>query len=194
VLVLVVAVVGGLIAGAVLGGSLANLDGLSLRLAWLVVVALLLQIVAFSPLGRPLPNSVVITMHIASYGLLLTFVVANLWRRPVMCFGLGVLLNALTITINGGYMPASAAALRLAGLPVSSRPHNNSEVAGPATHLRFLGDILGVPHRLPLANVFSIGDILIAVGLAWLIAAGMAKRERRAEECKADSAIASGRP
>jgi len=173
VLVLVVAVAGGLIVGALLGGSLANLERLSLRFASLVVLALLLQIVAFSPVGARLPRDVVIAMHIGSYALLLTCVVANLRRPPVMCFGAGVLCNAVTIVMNGGYMPASRAALTLAGLPVSNQPHNNSELAGAGANLPFLGDIFALPHGLPLANVFSVGDILIALGLAWLIAEGM---------------------
>lgn len=172
-LVLVVAVAGGLLAGALLGGSLANLERLSLRLASLVVLALLLQIVAFSPVGARLPHHAVIGLHIGSYVLLLVCVAANIRRPPVMCFGLGVLGNAVTIVLNGGYMPASRAALRLAGLPVSAVPHNNSELAASGDRLRFLGDVFALPHGLPLANVFSIGDILIAIGLAWLIAEGM---------------------
>ena len=78
-------------------------------------------------------------------------------------------------------MPASRAALRLAGLPVSAIPHNNSELATSGDHLRFLGDVFALPHSLPLANVFSIGDILIAIGLAWLIAEGMRGAREPAE-------------
>ena len=58
--ILVVALAGGLLVGALLGGSFANLERLSLRLAWLVVVALLIQIVAFSPLGARLPHAAII--------------------------------------------------------------------------------------------------------------------------------------
>ncbi|MGD0997555.1 MAG: DUF5317 domain-containing protein [Thermoleophilia bacterium] len=172
-LVLVIALAGGLRAGAALGGSIGNLEHVTLRLPWTAVVALLLQVVAFSPLSRPLPDMARVIMHVTSYGLLLAFVAANLRRAPIVCFGLGVLANTIAIALNGGYMPASAAALRFAGLSESSRPHNNSELAGAATQLRFLGDILAVPHWLPLANVFSVGDCLIAIGLAWLVADGM---------------------
>ena len=171
--ILVVAVVGGLLAGVLSGGSLASLERLTLRFAWMVVVALLLQIVAFSPLGDWLPHAVVIGLHFASYALLLTCVAANIRRPPIICFGIGVLSNAITIVVNAGYMPASRAALRLAGLPISSTPHNNSELAGPGAHLTFLGDVFALPHGVPLANIFSVGDVLIAVGLAWLIADGM---------------------
>jgi hypothetical protein len=171
--ILVVALAGGLLAGALLGGCFANLERLSLRLAWLVVVALLLQIVAFSPLGARLPHLAVIALHIASYGLLLACAAVNLRRPPLMCLGVGLLSNAVTIVANGGYMPASRAALRLAGLPISIQPHNNSVLAGSSTHFAFLGDIFALPHAVPLANIFSVGDILIAVGLAWLIAEAM---------------------
>ncbi len=172
-IVLIVALVGGLLAGHLLGGSLANLERLSLRLPWLVPSALGLQIVAFSPIGHRLPSAAVVAMHVSSYGLLLVCVAANLWRPPVICFGAGVLCNAFTIVVNGGYMPASRAALALAGLPLRAQPHNNSELAGPGAHLAFLGDIFAVPRAVPLANIFSIGDLLIAFGLAWLLAAGM---------------------
>ena len=171
--ILVVALAGGLLVGALLGGSFANLERLSLRLAWLVVVALLIQIVAFSPLGARLPHPVVIALHIASYGLLLACVAVNLRRPPLMCLGVGLLSNAVTIVVNGGYMPASRAALRLAGLPVSVQPHDNPELAGPHTHLAFLGDVFALPHAVPLANIFSVGDILIALGVAWLIVEAM---------------------
>ena len=173
--VLVVAVVGGLLAGLLLGGSLGNLERLSLRFGPLAVIALALQLVAFSPLGDRLPSAGVVALHLASYALLLTFVVANVRRRAVVCFGIGVISNTVVIVANGGYMPASRAALRLAGLPASAGPHNNSEIAGAATRLGFMSDVFALPHGVPLANVFSVGDVLIALGLAWLIAAGMCR-------------------
>jgi Family of unknown function (DUF5317) len=186
--ILVIAVVGGLLAGTLCRGSLANLERLSLRLAWMVVLALLLQIVAFSPLGGWLPHAAVVGLHFLSYALLLTCVAANIRRPPIVCFGIGVLSNAVTIVVNAGYMPASRGALRLAGLPVSNQPHNNSELAGAGAHLTFLGDIFALPHGVPLANIFSVGDLLIAIGLAWLIADGMrGTREDTAQPGKGPS-------
>ena len=172
VFILVIAVAGGLLAGALLGArspisssSRCVSPGSSCWpwrcRSWP------------SAARRPPPHTVVVGLHLLSYALLLTCVAANLRRPPVMLFGLGVLSNTLAIVLNHGYMPASRAALRLAGLPVSSVPHNNSELAGAGTHLTVLGDIFALPHGVPLANIFSIGDILIAVGLAWLIAEAM---------------------
>ncbi len=42
---------------------------------------------------------------------------------------------------------------------------NSAAVAHP--RLAFLGDVFAVPASWPLSNVFSVGDLLIAVGLAW---------------------------
>jgi hypothetical protein len=52
----------------------------------------------------------------------------------------------------------------------------NSTLASAATRLALLGDVFAVPRPLPFANVFSIGDLLIAVGGAWFIARTMAPR------------------
>src|SRR3972149_1460241 len=38
--------------------------------------------------------------------------------------------------------------------------------AGP---LRFLGDVFALPPQLPLANAFSVGDVLIGLGMAAFI-------------------------
>jgi Family of unknown function (DUF5317) len=35
--------------------------------------------------------------------------------------------------------------------------------------LAFLGDMFHLPASWPLSNVFSIGDILIALGIAWAL-------------------------
>lgn len=63
-------------------------------------------------------------------------------------------------------MPSSPDAwLALTGvaeLPV--RHFSNAVLIGPETPFAFLGDIFVWPRPLPLANVFSIGDAVIAVG------------------------------
>ena len=56
------------------------------------------------------------------------------------------------------------------GRPYSS--HNNSiEVVRP--HLAPLVDRWAVPHWIPLGNVFSVGDVLIAIGIAVAVVVAM---------------------
>jgi hypothetical protein len=59
-----------------------------------------------------------------------------------------------------------AAALQRAGLPADA-PGFQSSAAVADPRLAFLGDVFALPASWPLSNVFSVGDMLIAVGLAW---------------------------
>jgi hypothetical protein len=62
-------------------------------------------------------------------------------------------------------MPASPEAVAAAGLPPDPPGFANSAVL-PDPRLAFLGDVFAIPRSWPLANVFSVGDVLIAVGAA----------------------------
>jgi hypothetical protein len=77
---------------------------------------------------------------------------------------LGAASNGITIALNGGQLPASAGALRASGIVKDPRDFVNSGlVAHPV--LGFLGDVFAWPAPLPLANMFSVGDVLIVVGI-----------------------------
>jgi len=172
-LVLLTALVVGVAAGYLAGGRLRNLERLTLTRPWLVLAALGLQLVAFSPVGATLGQPTAVVLHLASYGLLAWFVVLNRRRLGVSIAGLGMGLNLVTIAANGGYMPASKAALELAGAAYSGETHNNSAVIGAGTHLGYLGDIFAAPSWMPAANVFSIGDLVVVAGIAVLLVASM---------------------
>jgi hypothetical protein len=66
-------------------------------------------------------------------------------------------------------MPASEEAMRAAGMPLPGGTEfvNSAPVADAA--LGFLGDVLAVPSWVPGAKVFSVGDVLIAVGAAIVV-------------------------
>ena len=53
---------------------------------------------------------------------------------------------------------------------------NSVVMADPA--LRPLTDIFALPGWVPFANVFSVGDVLIGVGVATVIALGMRRATR----------------
>jgi hypothetical protein len=178
-LVLSVALIAGLAAGYALGGDVHNIDRLDLRLPWLVLSAIVVQIVIFSPVGDGLGDHVVVAAHLASYAMLLTFVAVNLRRPGIALTGAGILLNAAAIAANGGYMPTTPWALETAGLATEGAVHNNSALADANAHLLVLGDVFAVPSWIPVANVFSVGDVLIAAGVALLLATAMVVPARR---------------
>jgi hypothetical protein len=75
-------------------------------------------------------------------------------------------------------MPASAAALHRAGIIETTDHFANSTPVGHA-HLQILGDVLAIPKGWPLANVFSIGDIVIVIGAVVTIYSICGVRTRR---------------
>jgi len=96
------------------------------------------------------------------------FIVANRRVPGMVLIGLGGALNATAIIANGGVMPARAAALEAAGRPVAEeRFRNSAAVVDP--HLPWLGDTFAIPSGVPLANVFSVGDVVLVLGVLVLL-------------------------
>ncbi len=132
------------------------------------------QLVIFSPLGRPLGETASIALHLVSYACLLVFALLNLRSVGIVVAGAGTALNTLVIAVNGGYMPASERALEIAGTGRRSRTSQQLGRRRRRCAPAALGDVFAVPDRVPLlANVFSVGDVLIAAGVALLLAAAM---------------------
>jgi hypothetical protein len=84
---------------------------------------------------------------------------------------LGAISNLAAIVANEGIMPTTAGALAAAGMDAEEGFSNSAVVANPA--LAPLTDVFALPPWLPLANVFSIGDVLIGLGIVLVIALGM---------------------
>jgi hypothetical protein len=146
------------------GGRLGALVDLRLRHVWAVYVALGLAVLAVELPG--LPDGLRSLLLVAAYPVGAVFLAAN-WRVPgILLTALGAALNLLAIAANGGVMPASPAALASAGLAADDPGFQNSAVLADP-RLAFLGDVFAIPGSWPLSNVFSVGDVLIAVGLAW---------------------------
>ena len=126
-----------------------------------------------------------VPVHILSYLLLAAFIGANRRLAGMWLIGMGFLANAAAILSNGGYMPASEEALRAAGrwvlLQQAGGTYNNSSLIGPHTRLWFLADVFAIPAGLPFANVFSLGDVLLAIGILILVPALMGARPVRPE-------------
>jgi hypothetical protein len=166
-------VLAGLIAGVVMGGRLAGLAELRVRLAPLALLALVVQLVLFSPLADPLAADVGRAIYVGSTALVGIVVLANLRVTGMPLVALGAGLNLAAIVANGGSMPASPAALAALGMGAGGRT-NSIVVERPA--LEPLTDVFAMPDWLPLANVFSLGDVLIGIGIAVAIAAAMRRR------------------
>lgn len=164
---LLAVVVAALVSVPLTGGSLRNLRDLRLRAAGLLAVALLAQVLVISVLPNASPG-LLAAVHVLTYAVALAFVALNLRLRGMWIVGVGGLLNFAAIAANGGVMPASASALRSAGQRVGGEKFVNSGTVRGA-RLSFLGDVFAIPSSWPLHNVFSLGDVLIATGIAVVI-------------------------
>jgi len=167
------AVVAGLLVGFLLGGRLEAIAETRFRWAWLALAALVIQVVLFSPLADGLGDASR-WIYVGSTALVVAVMAANIRINGLPITLVGALSNLAAIVANGGSMPASPAALAVVGGSIHSGPTNSVVVAQPA--LEPLTDIFALPIWLPFANVFSIGDVLIGIGVAIAIAAAMRPR------------------
>jgi len=144
------------------GGKLSRLAEVEFRAVPAIVAALAIQVVIVSilPGGDPVLHR---ALHLFSYGLAAAFLVMNRRIPGMPVIAMGALCNVAAITANSGQMPASTGALRAAGESLKTSGFINSGVVAHP-RLLILGDIFAIPRSWPLHNVFSVGDVCIAVG------------------------------
>lgn len=165
-------IVAGLVIGLVAGGSVDRLRGLSFRWVPLAVLGLLVQFALFAPpVADAVSDQVGRIVYTASTAVVFIALLANLRVPGVPILALGSGLNLVAIVFNGGIMPTTPQAAASAGIVEDASFSNSAVIADPV--LAPLTDVFAVPASLPFANVFSIGDVLISIGIAWVIAAAM---------------------
>jgi hypothetical protein len=145
-----------------------------LKHVWLLLVATLPQVLAFFlPATRArIPNTWIPVILIGSQLLLLVFVWLNRSIPGMWILGLGLLLNLAVISLNGGWMPISPETLESQGAAESSwqigSRHGYSKdivLTRESTTLWILSDILTLPKWIHYRVAFSIGDVILALGV-----------------------------
>jgi hypothetical protein len=165
------AVVIGLVVGFLVGGRPAGLGEIQLRWSWVILGGLLVQVVLFSEAMSERIGALGPPIYIGSTALVIAAIIANRAIPGMRLVALGAASNLTAIVANGGYMPASAGAAAALGRHDPTGYSNSALIPDPV--LGPLTDIFALPAWLPFANVFSIGDVLIGVGLVVVIAAGI---------------------
>jgi hypothetical protein len=161
--------------GLLLGGHVGNLARLELRGTWLFFVAIGLQLAAFPVAAAPwrTPEALASLLWVASYVLLVVAAVLNARITGIPVVALGMLLNLVAVLANRGTMPVRYDAMHAAGRV--DVVHTNSTAMTDAA-LPWLVDRWAAPEWIPLANVYSVGDVVIAVGAFVLVLAAMGVR------------------
>jgi hypothetical protein len=147
-------------------GRLSALGELPLRMPGLAVAGIVAQvlIVSIAPDGL---GGIQQGVHLLSYALLGACVWCNRRIPGVPFIALGGLLNLTAIAANGGVMPADPALVVHAAQEGGQGFVNSGVVEHP--RLLFLGDIFATPRDWPLANVYSVGDCCIVLGVVVLL-------------------------
>jgi len=167
--IVAVGVLAGLIAGLLMRGRFTAIGEAHLRLWWLGVIALTVQVLLIRVAGEGMPSWVP-AAHVASYLLLLVVVLANRRTFGLLLVGLGLLLNVAVIAANGGLMPQAPETARLRHPDAVTGDYllNSKTVLLPrqSTRLWWLSDFIVLPSGRTLPLIASPGDLVLAAGLA----------------------------
>jgi MFS family permease len=195
--VLVTGLLAGLLAGFLLGGSVSNLLANTRRLRWLGLLALGAIVRFGTEIALKAGASSVADFRLPLFTFAFGLLLAGCWaNRRVPGFGLilvGTLANLVPVMLNGGSMPIWAPALTAAGFsPADVRSAFHAiifDAPGPSflLHGGPLADIIPIPIPI-IQNVISVGDLILAVGLAWFAFAAVLRHADGTDE-RADEAL-----
>jgi len=148
---------------------------------WLVLAAVIPQLLVFQIPFTAIWFSDVwaAVILVSSQLLLLVFIWLNRDKVGIKILGLGLLLNLVVILLNQGLMPIAPETVQalFPEVPVSawqigSRPGRSKNIILPAgdTRLAWLSDSILLPEWFPWSRALSPGDLLIVLGVFWLLA------------------------
>jgi hypothetical protein len=162
------------------GGSFVHLARVPFRYGWLAILTLFMQsIVIYFPEAKmgQMWSWKSLLMPV-SYSIILLVSILNTRLPGIPLIILGLALNILVISVNGGFMPVTIEALQRAGLGHMALGIENGArvmaskdiiLSREATRLWLLSDVLVLNSPFPLATVFSVGDVLLMLGFFVLL-------------------------
>jgi len=204
VAVVVLALVGAVALGLLVGGRFAALGALPLRQGWLVVGAVAAQVVgALTPLRAAYAGGLVLSALLVG-----AFLLRNRRLPGSGLIAIGLTANAVAVLANHQVMPVDLQALARVGGDSGALLHDPRHApASTGTRLRPLTDVVPAPLPLGLGQVLSPGDVLVAAGCGLLVfsgvrgsvgrpweTAGMAKKGRKKRARKNSKANHGKRP
>ena len=164
----------GLVLGLLLGGRISRLADFRFEWLTLAVAALMVQFILFTETVNSALGSLAPPLYVATTAVVLIVVLRNVRAAPGLAIvALGTISNLAAIIANGGYMPVTAKALGIAEPVVTKYGGNSVFTANPL--LTPLVYRFALPAWLPFWNVFSVGDVLIGIGITIVIVGAMRK-------------------
>lgn len=172
----------GVLVGLAVGGRVTNLLSAQLRFGLLIVAGLLVRVATQWLLdqGVAIVDEFRLLLFATSFGLLVVALWLNRTQPGLLLAMVGIAANGLAVILNGGFMPVYLPALEVAGLTATELSPTFHTALPTELGWEFLlaggplGDILPIAVPL-LANVISLGDVLLAAGIAWFLFSTIAR-------------------
>jgi hypothetical protein len=183
-MILAIAVAFGLVAGLCRAWfNKRKYQTIDLKYGWLVLVAVIPQALVFwmpwtSKTQAFISSQWIPIILVVSQILLLVCVWINRKLPGMASLGLGLFLNTLVVTLNGGMMPISPDTVKLlipnapsTSWSVGARLGNGKDIVltEAQTRLSILSDRFLFPQWFLYRVAFSIGDVFISIGIIWLL-------------------------
>lgn len=160
----------------IINKGITDIENKPFRGFFLIIIGFSLQLIIFNDKFANSNYSYLTPyIYVLSLFVLLAVVLLNLNYTGMRITLVGFLLNATVIVANHGYMPQDIAKLTLMGetekveLLTKFGHYYNGTPMSQNTHLNFLGDIIAPTFLRPYAGIYSVGDVILIVGLCYFV-------------------------
>ncbi len=154
----------GLAAGLATGGRLSYLGELHIRWWPLLAVSVALRVAAGSA------GELAAVVYVIAFAGIVAVAAADRSLAGAPLIAAGATLNLIVVALNGAMPISPEAVAAVGGAMPTDRLH--SELV-PGSRLPLLADVIPFPV---VRTAYSVGDVLIAAGGAWLTFAGVRRR------------------
>ncbi len=174
------------VVGKLRGGSFTNMKDANLEKWYFFVSGFFVEFasVYMAEKGYVFFRDNVFWVHLLSYTLLFIGLYFNRSTLGFKFIAAGIFLNFLVIMANGGQMPVSGESMVGIGLADNMIAIRDGHVIthtlmGNETVFRYLGDILVLSKPYPRPKIFSLGDVIMAIGVFLYIQEIMIKKFKK---------------
>ncbi len=167
----------GIVLGKLRGGKLNNIGRFMFRTSFLLVFSLILQLGTSILISVGYEKAIDhrLVLYIIAYLMLFVALFFNLGRGSVWFILTGAIFNFAAIVLNGGSMPIDTSILEKRGfvnmlqsIKVGAM-QNYIDINEAHSITVYLAKRFVTPEWYPIKQIFSVGDILISIGLLLLI-------------------------
>jgi len=160
------------IVGYMKGGKFIRLKNLEFKMLSPIIIALIFQylLLIFSDNDLKIVGNYVEEIYLGSFILLFIGILLNIKTPSLWLVLIGAISNFVVFFMNGMKIPVAADALNLAGMnntinSIENGQYKLYEIIASGTDYSLLGKVIAIDQVLPISGVFSIGDVLITLGL-----------------------------